>query len=1530
MAFISYAQNNEDVMLWRAFRDAGPGFYVDVGAADPDFDSVTRAFYDRGWRGVNIEPVPAMARRIADARPRDVTLPVAAGARDGTIILHVVPGTGLSTTDIADAARLEREGWAPLPETVPVRRLSAIMDAHAPETIHFLKIDVEGAERAVLEGCDFTRHRPRVVLVEATLPNTTEPTHQSWEPLLIAAGYHFAWFDGLNRFYIADEWVSALSSCFAVPVNVFDGVVSVAECHRAAQTEKDLRLTQDRARLAEAEARAASSRAFEHARELGVSRTRLDQIEQARRHAQARADDHQAQHGVLEARLAEAREQIAAGAAHAAALAGRLAEAERLLDATRRSTSWRVTQPFRAISTVARAGTNARTLAAVSSAPTTPVPTTRGPTTRGPTKPDPVAPDPVLPLQAPPTMLGPMPGIPVPAAAPRRRHGPLRAVHQFHSGSSTGDAVTNAMLLIRDRLRADGARSDIFVEHRHPDLAHELRMLADLPPNDRHVLIVHHSMGHGQMDRLLDHPAPKVLYYHNITPPELLPAGALRAGAVLGRQQLAQLRDAVVAALAASEFNAIELRRVGFAPVAACPLLFDLDAMRARAARPVWRDPDRPFTVLFVGRVIESKGQADLVDAFAQFRTRLGRPARLILVGQNDSPGDYLAEIDRRMRVHGLEAELILTGPVSEAELHTQLAGADLYVSLSMHEGFGVPLAEAAAYGIPVLALPCGAVPYTIGAGLLAGGDAGTVADAMLRVALDPQHRAALLDAQRPALDRFALGRQWPVLRDALSRAGAAPPPDPVARAALAFGMHMTVTGHAMGSYSLAAINRGLAEAIDAERPGRVRLVPVESEPITDFSVLSPAAQVLAERPAPATGPEVVISQHYPVHVPPHRGDLTLALLFWEESLLPEETIKTLAAGFDGVLAPSAFVAKALIDSGLSLPVRVIGSAPDLSAFTALARRRVARGPDGVFTFLHVSSCFPRKGVDALLAAYALAFRRGDRVRLVIKGFPNPHNTVLADVAALRAADPDMPTIEVVDRDLDLPAMLALYADADAMVLPTRGEGLNLPAAEAMAAGLPLIVTGLGGHMDFCDAQTARLLTYCMAPSGSHLATAHSLWAEPDRADLAAALRELEGARRDPAALDALADRTGRARAQVAERLGRRRVMGGLEDAVLGLLLAPPASPVRVAWATPWHVRCGVAEYTRHLIAALPVTQDVEQIILSDTRTNAMDGSVRVRPAWVLGDSASVGAFESAVIAEDPDVVVIQHQPGLMPWDGLAKWLTSPALAGRISIVTLHNTLHLLDIEPSTRTAVCKALQYAGRVLVHVVADIERLKHLGVERNVTLLPHGVPPPQPQQPVRDVNTAPVIGCYGFFLPGKGIEQLIQAVAILKATRPDARLRLVNADFGVAVSANEIAACRAWAARLGIADTIEWHTEFLDDVESRALLAGCDLIVLPTQASKEASSAAVRNALAAGVPVLVTPLSIYDDAGPAVARAAGITPALLAAAIESLFADQAGRKSLLEAAELWLASHAWDRVGHRFAGMVAGLAASGPAR
>jgi FkbM family methyltransferase len=226
--FISFAQNGEDVVLWRAFRDVEVGRYVEVGANDPTSTSITRAFYDRGWSGVEIEPVAEFAEAYRQARPLDTVVQVAVTDADAeSVTLHVVAGTGLSTLDDAIGERHRGEGWETREEVVPARRLDDVLAEHLrpDETIHFLVVDTEGSERAVLASVDLRRWRPWVLVVEATAPNSTEQTHGQWEDMVLGAGYEFCLFDGLSRFYVAEEHAAALRPALSIPANPLDNFV---------------------------------------------------------------------------------------------------------------------------------------------------------------------------------------------------------------------------------------------------------------------------------------------------------------------------------------------------------------------------------------------------------------------------------------------------------------------------------------------------------------------------------------------------------------------------------------------------------------------------------------------------------------------------------------------------------------------------------------------------------------------------------------------------------------------------------------------------------------------------------------------------------------------------------------------------------------------------------------------------------------------------------------------------------------------------------------------------------------------------------------------------------------------------------------------------------------------------------------------------------------------------------------------------------------------------------------------------------
>lgn len=342
MTTVSYAQNYEDVMLLRALRGVQRGFYIDVGAQHPVQDSVTRAFYEKGWRGINIEPVAQWFPLVAEDRPEDINLQIAVSDAGKEMDLYEVIDTGLSTISKRYADAHEAEGRTVERHTVPCRSLDDIIDEYVSDEIHFLKIDVEGAEAAVLRSISLDRHRPWIMVIEATEPNSQRPAYADWEPRLLENGYDLVYEDGLNRFYLANER-KELKDSFRLPPNYFDFFVPYGQWH--AQQELELRTRE----LCSARELADAVR---HGAVLGELRQRLHQ-ERALRHLMTRKlRGLQSERDHLDERnrqstfaLAAARDEIER--LRASDLARVQAESE--LAFIRRSHSWRLTSPLRAI-----------------------------------------------------------------------------------------------------------------------------------------------------------------------------------------------------------------------------------------------------------------------------------------------------------------------------------------------------------------------------------------------------------------------------------------------------------------------------------------------------------------------------------------------------------------------------------------------------------------------------------------------------------------------------------------------------------------------------------------------------------------------------------------------------------------------------------------------------------------------------------------------------------------------------------------------------------------------------------------------------------------------------------------------------------------------------------------------------------------------------------------------------------------------------------------------------------------------------
>jgi glycosyltransferase involved in cell wall biosynthesis len=363
-------------------------------------------------------------------------------------------------------------------------------------------------------------------------------------------------------------------------------------------------------------------------------------------------------------------------------------------------------------------------------------------------------------------------------------------IDQVVPSFSGRDAIGVHMLHLRDLLRARGFASDIWCEGTFPDVRGQCRLLSELPAKARPETwwLYHLSSGSPVADLIRGRVEPKMLDYHNITPGDLFGPWAPWAvqEADTGRRQLDAMIGASFFAFADSGYNEAELRRRGSSHTRVVPPLFDtaalvasVDGDRLAARRDERAEGGSDW--LFVGRVTPSKAQHDLVKALACYRRFYDPRARLHIVGSWMGQ-DYPRALRRFAAGLGLGAAVHVTGAVSDAELAAYYATTDVFVCASEHEGFCVPIVEAMALGVPVVAYSCTAVTETAGGAALLLDDKSPMAlsTAVHRVLADESLRGRLVEAGADRAGEFSLdrGRQrWAgAIDEAVATAGASAP----------------------------------------------------------------------------------------------------------------------------------------------------------------------------------------------------------------------------------------------------------------------------------------------------------------------------------------------------------------------------------------------------------------------------------------------------------------------------------------------------------------------------------------------------------------------------------------------------------------------------------------------------------------------------------------------------------------------------------------------------------------------------------
>jgi len=725
-------------------------------------------------------------------------------------------------------------------------------------------------------------------------------------------------------------------------------------------------------------------------------------------------------------------------------------------------------------------------------------------------------------------------------------------------------------------------------------------------------------------------------------------------------------------------------------------------------------------------------------------------------------------------------------------------------------------------------------------------------------------------------------------------------------------------------TYSLALLNRELARALDSlginvalhstEGPGDFDPSPVFLENNDDIRVLSERSKSVSPDKAHVTSRNL-----YPPRVADMLSPFNLLHSYaWEESAFPPAWVRDFNAHLSGMTCLSEHVMKVMQDNGVRVPMVVSGCGVDhwirvQGSSTCILDGHGCRP----FKFLHVSSFFPRKGPEALLEAYGKAFSQVDDVTLVVKTFPNPHNRVHDLLSAHRAANPDYPHVVLIEDDLSDSDLKALYEQCDVLVAPSCAEGFGLPLAEAMLSGIPVITTGWSGQLDFCNAANAWLVDYRFEQADTHFKLLPSAWAAVDRDALAIAMREAAGSSLEQRRLMAkngrellLKNFTWRA---VAERL-----VGFYKHLCERPMLAAP----KIGWVSTWNVKCGIATYSDHLLEGFSCKPTL--LAAKSTSPLSEDDENCIR-CWDVNDTDDLSELAAAVNNHGLDCIMIQFNFGFFNHDLLAHFIANQKTAGRLVLVDIHATIDPPQAPHKRMENFVRALAMCDRLLVHSIADMNRMKMFGLADKLVLFPHGIL--EVLERPEFVMPIPTIATYGFCLPHKGLLEVLQAVALLRDSGKTVNLKMINSEYPVDFSADLVNVLKTQIAALGLTEQVILESRFLADAESLAQLQSADLVVFAYHPTSESASGAVRYGLASGRPTLVTNLPVFEELGETVWRVDGHSPEQLASRIwgvlEEIRSNSPLHQERAQLANDWRDHHKYSWLSERLDGLIMGL-------
>ena len=1044
------------------------------------------------------------------------------------------------------------------------------------------------------------------------------------------------------------------------------------------------------------------------------------------------------------------------------------------------------------------------------------------------------------------------------------------AIHQFTPTVAYGDGVSDGLLYTQRLLREFGFSSNIYISSNFAEInfKHEVFHIDQYKESPKNYLLYHHSISHGHHHIIMKFKDKKILVYHNITPSHFFKNNPfLQKICDEGRVQLKDAKNYMISSYTDSHYNKKELDYFGFDSSEVLPILIDFTKKKkVTPNQEIVKKYSDTYNILFVGRIVQNKCQHQLIDT-AYFLKQQGLNFKLFIVG-GASQTDYLEYLHRYINNLSLNEQVIITGKVDDSDLAAYYKNSDLYLSLSEHEGFGIPLVEAMRYDTPVLAFNTCAIETTISKnGLLYKKSALYVSKKIFELISSPIKRIEIVKEQKKILSTYDPSIIKTRFKEYLQSLNIHIPND----SSLDIPKNkqtnnIQIEGPFDSSYSLAIVNKDIAKALSQEGQNSVKLYSTEGygDFKPDLSKCEEDIKNLALKHLDTI--DITIRNLYPPRTNAMQGyHKIIGPYGWEESRFPKEYANLFNLRLTTILTMSNYVSNVMKTSGIYIPTFSTGIVAD--HLSKLASTPFLFSLPETFKLLHISSGFARKGLDILLESFDELIQSTNlNISLIIKTFANPHNTILEDLQRLDfKVDVHLEenitlyvkngyNILLINKDIDPSYIKYLYENSDLLVAPSLGEGFGLPMAEAMLHDLPVLTTAYGGQSDFCNEETSWQIDFDFDFAKTHFNLANSIWQVPKKEHLKEQIQNIYHL-----SLLQKQTKTKRAKEFILANYTQERIAQKINTI---LSTTQEQKEKKIALFSTYNTRCGIAKYSAYLISSFK--DEVTIFANIDKNQQTEKDTANIFRLWQDSrDTNDIKSLKQNILKHKINTIIIQYNFSFISLEALEDLLIFCKTHTIQTHIFLHSTK---DVQTphykDSFSAIVQSLQEATRIYVHTLQDLNYLKEKNIYKNTLLFQHGVDDTILLDKTQK-NTIPIIATFGFLLPQKGILELIDIAELLHKRGVKVKLLLLNSIHPAPISSQLQNQLIAKIQNSPIKEYITLNTDFLDEKLILEKLTNADKIIFPYKNTQESSSAAVRFGLLSQNEVITTPLSIFED-------------------------------------------------------------------